>query len=358
MENMTLFGDVSPRRCAAFAAVAVCLFTPAAHAANITLQTVVAFPNNVFTQLLGINNSEVIAGYMGVGQTPMTLGSAPNKGLVFTPPNYNAQGSQLNENFPGSSQTQVVAINNVASTAPGAFETGGFWVDNNTNIGGTFVNHGFLVDQNGGFHTVDQNPGTDVVDQILGLNNNGEAAGYSQDTAGVQHPYTVTSNGMGGYNFTPINPPGSTTGQATTVDNAGEVGGFFTDGLGVTHGFLDNAGNFTTFDAPGATFTQILGLNNLGDFVGDYTDAGGNTHGFVDIGGNFVSIDGFNGTTSTVINGINDNGYLVGFYMDPTQNGNTIGLVGTFAPEPGSMLLGGLGLGLLALKLKAKRRIA
>ena len=99
------------------------------------------------------------------------------------------------------------------------------------------------------------------------------AAGYSQDVAGVQHPYTVTSNGMGGFTFTNMNPPGSTTGQATSINDAGKVGGFFTDALGVTHGFLDSAGIFTPFDAPRAAFTQILGLNNLGQFVGDYTDA-------------------------------------------------------------------------------------
>lgn len=56
------------------------------NAAQFTLQTVTAFPNDVFTQLLGINNSSVIAGYKGAGQTPANLVSAPNKGVVFVPP--------------------------------------------------------------------------------------------------------------------------------------------------------------------------------------------------------------------------------------------------------------------------------
>src|SRR5260370_3145193 len=62
-----------------------------------TFRTVI-FPDDTFTQLLGINDFEVIAGYHG---------AAVNKGFVFTFPN-----NFTSENFPNSAQTQVIGINN------------------------------------------------------------------------------------------------------------------------------------------------------------------------------------------------------------------------------------------------------
>ena len=58
-----------------------------------------------FNQLLGINDSGVIAGYFGSG-----LAMHPNKGYYLLP-----RYGQLNyrvENFPVSTQTQVTGINN------------------------------------------------------------------------------------------------------------------------------------------------------------------------------------------------------------------------------------------------------
>jgi hypothetical protein len=52
-------------------------------------------------------------------------------------------------------------------------------------------------------------------------------------------------------------------------------------------------------------------------------DAGGNTHGFVWTGtGGFQNVDDPNGVGTTVVNGINDHGVLVGFYgTAPTNSG-------------------------------------
>ena len=77
-----------------------------------------------FNQLLGINVHNVIAGYFGAG-TP----GHPNKGYQLDPPY--GQGNYVNENFPGSAQTQVTGIDDKGNTS-------GFWVTAN----GT--NHGFI----------------------------------------------------------------------------------------------------------------------------------------------------------------------------------------------------------------------
>jgi hypothetical protein len=67
-------------------------------------------------------------------------------------------------------------------------------------------------------------------------------------------------------------------------------------------------------------------------------------HGFIyNIGsGTYQEIDDPNavGPAGTVINGINDNGMIVGFYTD--ANNNVDGLVGTptpATPEPASLVL-------------------
>jgi hypothetical protein len=65
--------------------------------------------------------------------------------------------------------------------------------------------------------------------------------------------------------------------------------------------------------------------------VGSYTDATGATHGFLfdEQSKTYATIDDPNGvkgpTAQTVLNGINDKGQVVGFFLD--KAGNTDGLV-------------------------------
>ena len=73
---------------------------------------------------------------------------------------------------------------------------------------------------------------------------------------------------------------------------------------------------------------------NLGEIVGNSTDAMGTMHGFVYSSGVFYAVADPGGAPgSTVINGVNDLGQLVGFYAD--ANDNVIGFVATPTPEPG-----------------------
>ncbi len=272
-----------------------------------SFQTVI-FPGDTFTQLLGINDSDVIAGYHG---------ATVNKGFVFTFPN-----TFTPENFPGSAQTQVIGINNRG-------DTDGFYVDSS----GT--THGF-VDINGRFTTVDF-PGT-TFNQLLGLNDHEQAAGYFADAAGIDHPYIFDNNGGV---FLEIRIPAATGGaQATGINRSGSISGFYIDRAGVNHGFLLADGKLTTLDFPASTFTQALGLNNKGDVVGVYVDAAGLTHGFIfsegrlhdderfQSDGRFQSVDDPGGVGTTAINGINDRGRVVGFFVDAA--GNTDGFIARF----------------------------
>jgi hypothetical protein len=262
-----------------------------------------------FNQLLGINNSNVISGYFGIG-TP----GHPNKGYVLSPPY--GQANYANENFPSSAQTQVTAINNSGDTA-------GFWVNpHGTNAG--------FIERNGVF-TSYVNPKTPKVagsvNQLLGINDSGVAVGFYNDANGNSHAYMVNqATGV----FTTIPHQGRST-VATAINDTGDVVGIDTT-AGVTSSFLIKSGVVTRFQFPGGSDTQAFGINKSDQIVGSYLDGAGVMHGFVldhptSTTANWHSIDDPNGVGSTVVNGENDAGDLVGFYTDAA--GNVDGMLAT-----------------------------
>lgn len=261
-----------------------------------SFQSIASPSDPTFTQLLGINDHQFIAGYFGSGQTVNGV-LHPNRGFVLALPN-----TFTAENYPNSVQTQAVAINNRG-------DTGGFYID------AAGATHGFL-NVGGAFTTVDL-PGT-TFNQILGLNNRGQAAGYFQDAAGQFHAYIREPHGA--FLVPPI--PNS---QATGINDWGVVVGFTQPTTSTSNGFILQGNDLTILSYPGSTFTQALGVNDAGQIVGTYNDANGTTHGFVYQHGAFWSLD-VPGATSTVVNGINSFGRIVGFFVDAT--GNTVGFVG------------------------------
>ena len=274
-----------------------------------------------FNQLLGINDSGVIAGYFGSG---VPASAHPNKGYVLELPY--GQGNYVNENFPGSQQTQVTAINNKGATV-------GFWADTAGD------NFGF-VDRNGRF--------TDVVDphaqnaagngmtteQLLGVNNQKVAVGFWVDANGNSHGFLYNVHKR---SFTEIGIPGSASVTPTAINDDGRVVGFYVGAQGQDVAFVRSShGQITALTGPaGATTTMALGINNKDEVVGSYMDATGATHGFTwTRRGGYTTIDDPNGVrganAETVVNGVNDQGQLVGFYLD--NAGNTDGMLA----QPGS----------------------
>jgi probable HAF family extracellular repeat protein len=95
----------------------------------------------------------------------------------------------------------------------------------------------------------------------------------------------------------------------------------------VSHGCELAGGTYTALNYPKSTSTQALGINNNGEIVGSYTDANGGMHGFHYANGEWTSIDDPSGIGITLVNGINDNGVIVGF-ITISSTVNT-GFVGT-----------------------------
>jgi hypothetical protein len=290
--------------------------TTSHHAAVTTSYTFTTLDNHAdptFNQLLGINGHHVIAGYFGSGADAQH----PNKGYVLNPPY--GQANYVNENFPGSAQTQVTGINNLGDTS-------GFWVSGN----GT--NHGF-VEWNGVFASFND-PKTPhmagSVNQLLGINDHGVAVGFYNDKAGNSHAYQVNQATRV---FTAIKIPGSVSTVATGINKAGYIVGFATDAAGVTTSWLRSpTGQLTTYQFPGGSDTQAFGINPEHQIVGSYLDGNGVQHGFVlsdPLGptSHWQKIDDPNGVGSTVVNGINGAHDLVGFYTDAA--GNTHGMLAT-----------------------------
>ena len=259
-----------------------------------------------FNQLLGVNDHNVIAGYFGSG-TP----GHPNQGYTIVSPF--GQGNYTNENYPGSVQTQVTAIDNKGNTA-------GFWVDSK------MVNRGF-IEWNGVFTSYrDPHTGHGTVNQILGLNDMGTAVGFYTDSKGNSRGFTLDqATGQ----FSALVPPGGGSVVATGINNRGDVVGFVTSASGNTSSFLKIGKQFSALSFPGGSDTQAFGVNDDDQIVGSYLDGNGTMHGFLLshplAHAKWKSIDDPNGIGSTVVNGLNNNGDLVGFYTDAA--GNTDGML-------------------------------
>src|SRR5260370_22869155 len=205
----------------------------------------IKYPDDTFTQTLGINNSDTIAGYHG---------ATVNKGFTRA-----RSGTFTNENFPNSSQTQVIGINNDDKTS-------GFYIDDNGKT------HGF-TDFRGSFLKVDY-PGTSF-NQLLSQNDLGQAAGYystKADGTGPDHAYIYDE--LGGV-FELLNLPGSATAQATGSNNSEKVCGFFVEANGVNHGFLLIGRQFSLLRFPSSNCNPTPGLESKRLVVRTFTPTPG-----------------------------------------------------------------------------------
>lgn len=275
------------------------------HATSYTFMTIDNMKDPTFNQLLGINKAGKISGYFGSG-----MPGHPNKGYTVVAPF--KQGNFKRENYPGSKQTQVTAINNKNDTA-------GFWVD------ATGVNRGFIRWNSVFTSYTAPGIGSGTVTQILGLNDSGSAVGFYTTGTNVNFGFLL-NQGSGG--FTAVTPPGATNVTASAINNNGDITGFYTQGT-KTIGFLKKGNSYSAFHFPKVMTTMPFGINDNDDIVGQYMDRKGATHGFLLVSplhsAMWTSIDDPNGIGATTINGLNDAMEMVGFYTDTA--GNTHGML-------------------------------
>jgi hypothetical protein len=291
-----------------------------------------------FNQLLGINNSGVIAGYLGSGAQ-----GHPNKGYLLFLSQHRSQ--YVNENVPRSVQTQVVGLNDRGVTV-------GFWSGQNT-ASQKNANLGFYT-WRGRFHSVafpTRNNSNPPVNQLLGVNDSDVAVGFYNDSQGNPHGYTYS---ITRHRIHSVIVRGGVSDMATGINNEGVISGFVTGPAGVTRAFVKTpGGRITRLTFPGATSTMAFGINDSGEVVGTYMIGSGTSaksYGFTWTRfGGFRSVTDPLGPGATTLNGINDAGDLVGFYTDAA--GNTDGLLwaaGHFMAPPAPPVAGVMAPGMMA----------
>ena len=148
-----------------------------------------------------------------------------------------------------------------------------------------------------------------------GINSTGQIVGLYRNFGGT-HGFLYS-----GGTYTPIDDPFATDFTAALgINNLGQIVGQYNDAT--SHGFLLSGGTFTSFNHPLATNGTIAaGINGAGQIVGSY-NIGGTSHGFLYElnGGTYTAIldDPMAGSVGTVATGINDAGQIVGFYFENT----------------------------------------
>jgi probable HAF family extracellular repeat protein len=122
-----------------------------------------------------------------------------------------------------------------------------------------------------------------------------------------------------GYTYTEIIVPGLTGATAAAINNRGDIVGYGAASSG-TVGFLESKGAFTLLSFPGSASTVANGINDAGDIVGGYTDTAAGRHGFLYSEGAWTTIDAPAPElpNTTTLRAINNLGQIAG----ATQSGD------------------------------------
>jgi probable HAF family extracellular repeat protein len=155
------------------------------------------------------------------------------------------------------------------------------------------------------------------------VNNAGMIAGDYVDAKGIQHAMILAGKKLtavdhknctntGGFSagaiaFYGINKTGAAAGWCTSTKT-----GLFT-------GFVYDAGKFTAINFPKSNGTQAIGINDNGDVVGMYLDSTSTQHAFLKKGTKYTSFDVKNDTISTAW-GINNKGQIALFALNSSNS--------------------------------------
>jgi len=225
-------------------------------------------------------------------------------------------GSIVTVDAPGAGTALNLGTNVRAINASG--NAVGYYADSNS------ILHSYIRNSNGTLMEFD--PPNSIGSDAFCINDNGAVAGGLLDANG-DHGFVRGADGT----FSVIDPTGSPSDVLVVIpsqiNSSGAIAGYYSDTNRVYHGFLrDSTGAITILDAPGAgtaadTGTEIVDINTDGVMVGAI--AVGVVNGVVDTTNSFMrAADGTYTffeppqAVSSIAEGINDNGVIVGEYRD------------------------------------------
>lgn len=274
--------------------------------------------------------------------------------------------------FPGASVTEGFGFNNAGDVTGVHSEERGFLIrgseaidflapgsnftelseinDQGVGVGLTFfpdnTSHAFVRAADGTITYLPDIVPNPTLHYAFGINNGGDLVGlYSADPTYETWSAWTYDDGT----FTPYSVPGALRTQFNKINDAGAILGRYADAEGVNHGFLLEGDTFTQIDVPGADSTSAFGLNNLGHISGYYT-VGTEQFGFVLRDGVFETVT-LPGLGEAAVYDINDHGQLLILAEERT-------FVATPVPEPASVVLVAVGLGLLVVRGRRYTTIA
>jgi probable HAF family extracellular repeat protein len=276
----------------------------------------VSYPGALQTFLNGINDHGQIIGNYLDGKTDLEHAFLYQNG-EFTP-----------FDFPGSLYTIVNGINNEGQIV-------GVYVTDSVSHP---VSHPFVYDH--GVFTPFPKPADAQFLFLSAINDQGDVVGYYFTTNFDLRAF-IFSNGS----LTTIDSPDNTPIFPTGINDSGDITlqissrfGFF--GLVYSHGASTLINN--TIGGPPTTF--VNGINNRGQFVGDFVEysfgVGRAFHGFVEslTPPSFTTFDvpgGFARFPTTIPEGINDSGEIVGYYAT-NPNDEPAGFIADLDPPQSS----------------------
>ena len=247
------------------------------------------FPGATITEAFGVNDHKWIAGSFckdgDQGSTCSAPGFSPSHGYVAKLKKSTLTFVEIN--FPGAFETEATSINN-SGLVVGLYDAA-------HNAPGVDVGHAYYCQ-------------------------------YPCDKASSFHSYDYPGTaGKGSTDFYAVNNRGKIVGNYA-LTSIGQI---------VDHGFmLDRKGRTCTIDVPGAgaSDTNTLGLSDENDVVGSYSDeATGRVRAYILMDaeiktngapckGTYVTFDyPITGVLQTEASGINEDGVVVGNYLDSAQ---------------------------------------
>jgi hypothetical protein len=285
----------------------------------------VSVPGSTSTMLNGINDAGVSVGTYSDGTS--------SSGFIR-----GSTGAITTFVVPGSFSTFGQGVND-AGVVVGDYEATLF---------GTY--QGYVRTMDGTFSTFNV-PGADST-YANSINNLGQIAG-TYSLGGLFSGFVLNPNGS----LTKIDVPGATWTFAEGIAGSGAVVGYYFDGTSFGAFLRSPNGTFRTFEIPGGSSTFAAGINDSGQLVGYYLTSYFDSSGLVTLSTGVIrnpdgSITTFDvpGSTSTYIQGINNQGQLAGSYVN---NGITYGFLSI--PEPSPLVLLGIGISYVMLAGRDRR---